>query len=269
MEIIERQTLAGLFETILTPVNIEVLPNDVKVMADTPEENILFLKRYTDEWTVAQRARLPDGIRDSKVSNILIKFEYTESFNEDMLALAIGYDFFYKQAKQLSDDEVQTVLLNAETPSTDILERLGYSQTQFAGVYRSEIPIFDNILLLSLNDLSDEPHNNWMKCFASRKSVREQALKRLKALAPNVNRDLEYFMLGLSALWLNALEGEDMMEPPTPEEVTEMGKMWRDILLDHLTVEDMLARFETKDVLSHLKPAEIKDYLKQLKKQVH
>jgi hypothetical protein len=154
-EIIERKTLAELFETILSPVNIEVLPNDISVMNNAPEENILLLKRYTDEWTAAQRARLPDGIRDSKASLMLIEFEHTKPFNKNVLQQALAYDFFYKRAKQLSDKALQTVFLSAKTPKLDTLKRLGYSKTQFAGVYRSEIPILEQVLLLSLKGISE------------------------------------------------------------------------------------------------------------------
>jgi hypothetical protein len=45
---------------------------------------------------------LPDGIRNSKASHILIEFKYTESFNEKALQQALGYDFFFKRAKELS-----------------------------------------------------------------------------------------------------------------------------------------------------------------------
>jgi hypothetical protein len=249
---------------MLNALNIEVLSNVIKMPTDA---DILLLRRETAEWTDEQLILLPDGIRDSKARHILIDFKSTP-FNKNVFKVALSYDYLYKQAKRLADQEVQTILFSAKKPQTKTLKRFDYSKTQDTGVYRSTMPILDHILLLSLNELSDEPYNAWVKCFASRKKIRKQALKRLKALASNVNRDLEYFMLGLSAvLCLNAPEeGEDMIEPPTPEEVTEMGKMWRDVILDNLTIEDMLARFEAKEVLSHLKPAEIEDYLKQLKK---
>jgi hypothetical protein len=90
--------LAKLLELVLSPVNIEVLP-DVSVMTDPPEVDILLLKRQTAKWTAAQRALLPDGIINSKASHILIEFKYTESFNEKALQQALGYDIFFKRAK--------------------------------------------------------------------------------------------------------------------------------------------------------------------------
>jgi len=82
--------LARLLELVLAPVHIEVLP-DVSMMI-APEADVLLLRRLTAQWTAAQRALLPDGIRDSKASHILI--EFTQSFNEDALAQAIGEEFF-------------------------------------------------------------------------------------------------------------------------------------------------------------------------------
>jgi len=98
-------------------------------------------------------------------------------------------------------------------------------------------------------------------------------------------------------LWFGKTLGEPQMTIEfTPEEVTEFGKQLGDIWLADLTVDDMLARFETKEVLSHFKPEdrlaglepkevlshfkpadrlaglepkEIEDYLKQLKNQQH
>jgi hypothetical protein len=86
--------LAKLLELVLSPVNIEVLP-DVSVMTDPPEVDILLLRRQTAQWTTAQRDLLPDGIRDSKASHILIEFKYTQSFNKLTLQQALCYDHFF------------------------------------------------------------------------------------------------------------------------------------------------------------------------------
>jgi hypothetical protein len=73
----------------------------------------------------------------------------------------------------------------------------------------------------------------------------------------------------------------------TPEIVTEMGKELGSIWLANLTVDEVLERFDAKELASHLKPidrvaglsvserfvgiepAEIEDDLKQLKRQQH
>jgi hypothetical protein len=295
--------LARLLEIVLSPVDIEVLP-DVSVMTDPPEADILLLRRQTAQWTAAQRALLPDGIRDSNASHVLIEFKYTQSFNEDALQQTLGYDIFYRRAKQVSHKELQTVLLSAKTPRADTLERLGYFKTQFAGVYRSEIPIFEKVLLLSLNDLSNEPHNAWIKCFASKKKAKQQALEHLKTLSlTSLNDELKYFVSGLRELWSILLKGGIKMKMNfTPEQVTEFGKELGDVWLAALTpserlagltpherlaglkpsellaglkpserlagleASERLAGLKPSELLSCLKPEEIEDYLKQLKK---
>jgi len=71
--------LARLLELVLSPLNIEVSPN-VSVMTEPPEADILLLRRQSRQWTAAQRDFLPDGIRDSNASRILIKFKSKINF---------------------------------------------------------------------------------------------------------------------------------------------------------------------------------------------
>ena len=249
--------LAKLLELVLSPFGIDVQP-DVSVMTEPPEADILLLRRKTSRWTAAQRAHLPDGIRDSKASHILIEFKCTQSFNEEALTQTVGYDYFYKQAKKLSHTEVQTVLLSAKKPHSDTLTFLGYQPTEYPGVYRTQYPLARKVFLLSLNELSNEPHNVWIKCFASRKTTKKQALKIIKELGfVSIAGELKWLISGLMELWFGKTLGEPQMTIEfTPEEVTEFGKQLGDVWLADLTVDDMLARFETKEVLSHFKPVD-------------
>ena len=256
--------LARLLELLLSPLNIEVHP-DLSVMTDPPEVDVLLLRRQTAKWTDAQRAFLPDGIRDSKASDILIEFKYTESFNEKALQQALGYDFFYKQAKELADKEVQTVILSAKTPQAKTLERFGYSKTEHAGVYRSETPMFEKVLLLSLNDLSNESHNAWIKCFATKKKVKEKTLKYLNTLnLMSLNDELKGLISGLSEIWSILLKtGETEMEMNfTPEEVTAFGKKLGNVWLSGLTLEERLAGITPQERVAGLKPSEVLAVLK-------
>ena len=248
--------LARLLELVLSPVNIEVHP-DASVMTDPPEVDILLLRRQAAKWTAAQRALLPDGIRDSKASDILIEFKYTESFNEKALQQTLGYDGFFKRTKNLSDEKVQTVLLSAKTPWADTLERLGYGKTEFAGVYRSEIAIFEKVLLLSLNDLSDEPHNAWIKCFASKQKVKEKTMEQLKALGLISRTDeLKWFIGGLKKIWSIFKGGTKMKMNFTPEEVTEFGRDLGDVWLAGLTPSERVAGLTPHERLMGLTPQE-------------
>ncbi len=287
--------LARLLELALSPVNIEVLP-DVSVMTNPPEADILLLRRQAAQWTAAQHALLPDGIRDSKASHILIEFKYTESFNEDALAQAIGYNFFYKRAKKLAKKELQTVILSAKTPQPKALKRLDYFKTRTVGVYRSKKPMSAPVLLLSLNDLSNEPHNAWIKCFASKKKVKEETLKQLKTL-DLISDELTDFIGGLRAIWsIFSTGGTKMKMNFTPEQVAEFGRDLGDIWLAGLApskrlaglapserlaglapserlaglaLHERLGGLKPSELLACVKPEEIENYLKQLKKQAH
>ncbi|OQY52120.1 MAG: hypothetical protein B6247_17835 [Candidatus Parabeggiatoa sp. nov. 2] len=105
--------LARLLELVLSPVDIDV-QSDVSVTKPPLDADILLLRRKTPQWTAAQRARLPDGIRDSKAPHILIELKYTQSFNEEAFTQALCYDWFYKEGRQLRKFDVQTVLLLAK-----------------------------------------------------------------------------------------------------------------------------------------------------------
>lgn len=180
--------LGSLLEKLLPPVEISVYI-EAPVMIEFPQVDILLLRRQHDFWTDEQRERLPDGIRDSQASHILLEFKYTESINKDALIQAQMYDFLYRQSQKLTDKDVQTFIISAKQPQPETLTKWGYIGTEYSGVYKSQNPLLITIPLLSLNELSDEPHNAFIKCFASQQKL-----------------------------------------IPTPEQITEIGKMWKKLL---------------------------------------
>ncbi len=74
--------LAGVLREWLTPVGIEVRA-DVRIGSEPPVADILLLKRAGESSRQAQRMRLADGLRDSRATQLLLGFKYTESVNED------------------------------------------------------------------------------------------------------------------------------------------------------------------------------------------
>jgi len=66
------------------------------ILSESPRVDILLLQREGAAWTAAQRARLPDGVRDSAAAHILVEFKYTESVTEDGILRAAAYDLFYR-----------------------------------------------------------------------------------------------------------------------------------------------------------------------------
>jgi hypothetical protein len=76
--------------------------------SEPPKVDTVLLRRETPTWTEVQRALLPDGIRDTDASTILIEFKYTQSLTLDALWQAVGYDYFYRTNHELSQEEVRT-----------------------------------------------------------------------------------------------------------------------------------------------------------------
>jgi hypothetical protein len=63
--------LGKILEDILTPFGISVY-TEVPVMSNPPQLDILILRRNQEQWTSEQLAILPDGIRDSQATDIII-----------------------------------------------------------------------------------------------------------------------------------------------------------------------------------------------------
>ena len=255
-----------MLEELLPPVNISVY-TEFPLMSEPPEADILLLRRKHPAWTTEQRNLLPDGIRDSQARHILLEFKYTESINEEAFLQSLGYDTFYKRSKQLTSQEVQTFLLSAKKTQRENLVKFGYQPTALSGVYQSQNWPLTKIPLLSLNELSNEAHNAFFKCFASRKQEKLRAFNTLKnAYLGFMTEKLKWFLAGLWEYWFEA-EEQDMTTELTTEQLIEMGKMWGEFYLSNLPAEKRLAGLTPKDRLAGLKLEEIEEYLHQLKQK--
>ncbi len=252
-------------------------------MSQSPEADILLLRRARAHWSAEQKGRLPDGIRETTASHVLVEFKYTESFNNRAVRQAVGYDYFYQESHELKRHELHTVVASAKTPRHETLQRLGYEETNTAGVYRSQYPLVKDILLLVLNELADTPYNAPIKCFASRKQVKQRAFTLLqRGVLPVHSANFWLFIDGLWDYWF--FKGDETMTQEstlTPERVTEMGKLLSKHILEILPLEERLAGLKPEERLAGLKPEErleglrlaglsiedIEQYLLTLKKQ--
>jgi hypothetical protein len=250
--------LGTLLEKLLSPVGVTV-STEAPIMSTSPKTDILLLKRTPGPWTELQRSRLPDGIRDSQANVILLEFKYTESLDADALRQTLCYDYFYQQTQHLEYPEIQTVLLLAIQPQAETLAKFAYEATAQAGVYRNSQWLLNTIPILSLNELPNEPQNAWVKCFASHRKEKLKAFRLLRQLDWRVlTVDLEWFLAGLWRYWFIST-GENMIPEAfelTPEQVTEMGKVWGSIHLSKLSLEERLAGVSTAELLGRLKPEE-------------
>jgi hypothetical protein len=207
-------------------------------------------------------ARLPDGIRDSHASHILIEFKYTESVNEDAWLQTLGYDTFYKRAKHLAATEVQTFLVSAKTPQQDTLTEYGYLETAQKGVYRSQERLLRPITLLLLNQLPPTPQNAFIKCFASRLAEKRKAFAQLRRLfrQPLLSpwtSDLGQLLSGLFKCWFEDTGEEFMKQELNPEQVKQMGREWLKASLAQLSVTERLQGLKPQEVIRQYAPQEV------------
>lgn len=234
-------------ELLLTPVGITV-QTEPQVMSEPPKVDILLLRREGTAWTSAQISLLPDGIRQSRASHILLEFKFTESVNAQVMQQVIGYDYFYRQAQQLAHGDVQSFILSSRKPRSNVLLTYGYTPTAHEGVYHSANPLLYGIPLLVLNELALVQHNAFVQCFASQRRVREQAFRLLAQMDwRTVSEAFWDFFTGLHTTM--TVKGIDMRNDViskvlTPEVVMEAGKQMRKALLANLTpqeIEQLLA----------------------------
>ncbi|MEN8220456.1 MAG: hypothetical protein ABFS56_29725 [Pseudomonadota bacterium] len=264
--------LGKLLKDLLSPVDIQVFP-DAPVMSKSPEIDVVLIKRNPGKWTPAQLALLPDGIRDTQVTDILLEFKYTESLSEKAVQQALTYDFLYK-AHKTDEKQVQSFLLSATKPQNSTLKKLGYKSTKVPGIYRSKFQLVRQIILISLNELSNEPYNAFVKCFATHRQEKQKAFDSLEqsGLLNSSTNELKWFILGLKGLWFTE-KGDDMNLEMTAEQVAELGKIWGNAFLSSLSVEELLEHYDRQKILSQFKPQERlaglkpQDILTQLKPQ--
>lgn len=263
--------LGGLFEDLLTPVGISVFA-EFSVMSQSPVADILLLKKAHGGWTSEQLKRLPDGIRETRARHVLIEFKYTESVGENTFRQMVGYEYFYRSARHIGGKDVQPFVISSKIPRQSILDTFGYCPAGKSGVYHSNHPLLEKIRLLSLNELSDEFHNAFVKCFASRKKNKRLAFGTLARCGlANFQQQIQWFIEGLWRYWFT--EKGDVMKPNeiTPESIKEMGQMWGDFVLSNLTPEERLKGLGPEQILKYLQseysPEIIEKHLREMKKK--
>ncbi len=248
--------LGYILDRLLTPLGITVKTR-VRLMAESPEADILLLRREAPCWTEAQRNLLPDGIRDTQADHILLEFKNTESLNRRVLYQALAYRYVYLEAQNIKPERLHTVIVSAKSPVPDFRERFDFSAPVQAGVLQSRNIGFEVLQMLVLNELSDAAHNQYIKCFASRKGVRLGAVRQVLSSGLNISRALAYIFLGLLNLYGGKQKGDPMQEYQlSPETVQELGKRFEKEILASLSVEKRLEGLGAEARLSGLRPEE-------------
>lgn len=243
--------LGRLFKELLGPTDIQVY-TDIPVLGEPPEADILLLRKNQNRWTKEQKSCIPDGIRDSRASDILIEFKYTESINKNVLIQTLCYDYLYKKGHKLKKNDVQTFLVSSKTPRESTLKKFDWHPAAKPGIYHSRNPLAESITLILLNELADTPYNAWIKCFASRKQEKKSAFEILMGKNfTSLTHRLQWYLEGLLHYWFSTGDN-DMEIEIKPEDVMKIGKKWRQAVLSTLTLEERLKGLEAKDRLEGL-----------------
>jgi hypothetical protein len=131
--------------------------------------------------------------------------------------------------------------------------------------------LLKSVPLLVLNELSDEPHNAYIKCFASRMKEKKAAFRMLKRQnTGSFSLKLLWLLQGLWNHWFSK-GGDPMKHELTPEQVIEMGKMWGDVYLSTLNPEERLRGLGPEELLKallkRLSPGQIEACLRKLEQE--
>ena len=253
--------LGSLLKELLTPLNISV-QTDVRVAID-PRADILIIRRNGLKWSERQKVRLADGLRDSSASHLLIEFKYTESLNDATFRQILAYEYFYQKGQVLKQNELQSFLISAKTPTSGILKQRGFKETDKKGVYASALPWAGSLRVILLNALSDEPHNAFLKCFSSRRIERRKAFTTIKhSWSFKISMAGTRLISGLRRLLMEKAVEDPEVVGYTPEYVMQLGQEWIEAAIDAMPVEEVLQRFKPEERLAGMRPEEVLKHFK-------
>ena len=257
--ILRHQLLGKMLEIVLTPVDITV-ESEVQVMSAPPKADLLLLRRNGRRWSKEQRKLLPDGIRDRQARHHLLECKFSESLNADALQQALGYDYFYRQTQRIREAELQTYVVSAKTPQTTLLGNLGYRAVEQPGVYVTTLDVMQRVVVLVLNELRDEPQNEFLRLFASRKLVRQQTIDHVfQQPAGELPEPLLAVIFGLQRLY--QMEGTAMNQEMTVDDVMKMGRDLRKQVLASASPAERLAGMTPEE---HLAGMDLEKFLASL-----
>ena len=145
-------------------------------------------------------------------------------------------------------------LVSSKTPRNSTLQKFKDHKTKYAGVFHSEGPICGLFPIISLNDLSNAPHNILFKLFASKKKATIDATKKVKSdLYRHLPKPLKDFLND----YINSclIEGGENMDylNLTQKERMELRQEW----LSKYSVSERLSNLSPSEVLSNYSPSEV------------
>ena len=118
-------------------------------------------------------------------------------------------------------------------------------------------------MVLVVNELRDEPHNEFLRLFASKQKVRKHTMEEvLDQPLSNWSEELWSVVFGLQQFY--QLEEESMKRELTVDDVMEMGNNIRKRVIASASPEDRLAGLAPEERLAGLAPEELASMMEQI-----
>lgn len=147
-----------------------------QLFGDKPPKIEVVLKTpFPDGFSPQQRAALADGFNQTQAKQILIALVYAENESEIPFVRMLVNGILYRNTYQLKQSDVQLALLYQKEPPPELLTELGYQPTARPGVYQCRFPLFSDLLVIVLSELSNAFHNAGIKIFARNQPARRAA----------------------------------------------------------------------------------------------
>ena len=108
----------------LIPLELEV-ESAYEVGKGPPKLDVLIIRRNNETWSTAQLTFLPDGIRQSHCSHVILELKYTESINQIAIFQTLGYLGSYVKLKQLKTEDVCAFIVSSKRLGKRYYMKLG------------------------------------------------------------------------------------------------------------------------------------------------
>jgi hypothetical protein len=244
----------SMMKETLIPVNLEVESN-YEIGKAPPRLDVLIIRRTGPRWSKAQLEFLPDGIRQSRCKHIILELKYTESVSKLAIYQTLGYLSSYVQLKALKVENVSTFLVSSKKPQEAVLENLGLIPTDIQGVYQPEDNRIMPIQLISLNELSNDPYNLWIKLFASKYTERAFVLSQI------VRHNRKKLKRGLGVVFLKIVKFWNILGETTMKRLQKIVYGPEDLTDEDIATFFSLFNIKPEMAINYFKPEKVVTYL--------
>lgn len=171
----EETTPANYFKAVLGEDNVVLLRLEDLVRAVQPKIDLLIRCNSPEGWNTEQRRRLPDGLRRTNATHILLNFAESQVNEESPFKHLLACGWLYQESHHLKYQDVLLVVVFTREPDRNLLSEFGFVATKLPGIYRSSLPLIKNQKVMVLSELSNAPYNALFKCFARNQKSRQEA----------------------------------------------------------------------------------------------